>query len=406
MLPFSDWPLLDSGAVCGFPLANPGPTERRRACPGGRSAKGVEACLIPNYRLPQLLILAAGMTLSTATVHGQSKTSSFSNDDLRISVSDTDRSSAAGAVRVYTHIKYARTPAGTAARSNAAAASRRSRAVSAAAEAEIARDDFTQNPADVTNQGGPTVPFAVSHAVYLNPGGECTIASCWGNPESFLENVGESDFIHVLDQYAERHGHHRYTVGRRAVLTGALPASPISESELIAILHGVVASTGAGGYGNIYHLFLPPGVDTCFDAPYNNLCYSPDNLTTFYFCAYHSSVTYTDLGHVLFTVEPWQGPGSHCEDSAVGAPNSQLIDSTDDTLSHELFETISDPDGTAWWNTASYLFYGEEIADECLFIGPDNYFIEPTFPMNGHLYRVQSEYSNNRHACAISPHDD
>lgn len=77
-------------------------------------------------------------------------------------------------------------------------------------------------------------------------------------------------------------------------------------------------------------------------------------------------MTFTDLGHVLFTVEPWQGSTSGCEDSPVGAPNSQLIDSTDDTLSHELFETISDPDGTAWWNAADLSLYGNEMADECL----------------------------------------
>lgn len=355
-------------------------------------------------RLQQFLILAVAMTLSTTAVHGQSKTSSFSNNDLSISVSDSDRSISAGAVRDYKHLNYARTPAGTAARSSAAA-SRQSISASATAANGIAGDDFTQNPGDVTYQGGPTVQYAVSHAVYLNPDRECTIASCWGDPERFLDSVGESDFIHILDQYVGLQGNHRYTLGDRAVLTGALPATPLSESDLIAILHGVVARTGAGGYGNIYHLFLPPGVDTCFDAPSNNECYSPDNPATFAFCAYHDSVTFSDLGHVLFTVEPWQGPTSGCQDSPVGAPNSQLIDSTDDTLSHELFETISDPDGTAWWNAADLSLFGNEMADECLIIGPNNYFFEPTFPIDGHLYRVQSEYSNDKHACAISPHN-
>ena len=183
----------------------------------------------------------------------------------------------------------------------------------------------------------------------------------------------------------------------------ALPSNPVSESDLLAVLHAVVLSTGTAGYGNIYHLFLPPGVDTCFDAPDSNECYSPDIPSTFAFCAYHESVTFSDLGlHVLFTVEPWQGPTSGCEDSPVGAPNSQLIDSTDDTLSHELNETISDPDGNAWLNTADFSLYGNEIEDECLFIGPDNYFVEPTFFMDGHLFRVQSGYSNRKHACAIS----
>jgi hypothetical protein len=357
---------------------------------------------ISQPRLQQFLILAVVIALSTMAVHGQSKTSSFGDTDLNITVSDADRSSAADALRDYKHPVYARTPAGTAARKNAAA-SHQSISASATAAAAIAGDDFTQNPGDVAYQGGPTVQYAVSHAVYLNPGRECTIATCWGNPERFLEKVGDSDFIHILDQYVGLQGGRRYTLGDRAVLKGALPATPLSQSDLIAILHSVVARTGAGGYGNIYHLFLPPGVDTCFDAPDNNECYSPDNPATFAFCAYHGSVTYSDLGHVLFTVEPWQGPTSGCEDSPVGAPNSQLIDSTDDTLSHELFETISDPDGTAWWNSADLSLLGNEMADECLFIGPDNYFSEPTFPVDGHLFRVQSEYSNDKHACAISP---
>jgi len=353
-------------------------------------------------RLHPSLILAAAMSLTTAAVHGQSATSSFSKDDLRITVSAADQLSAASAVHVYSHVHYARTAAGMAARS-AAAASRKPAAAPAISAPGIVGPSFTENPGNVTYQGGLAVQYAVSHAVYVNPGQQCTIASCWGNPEGFLSDVGQSEFMHILDQYLAIQSNGRYTVGSRAVLTGALPNNPLAESDLIAILHGVVAATGAGGYGNIYHLFLPPGVDTCFGANSSSGCYSPDNPSTFVFCAYHDSVTYSDLGHVLFTVEPWQGAGSGCEDSPVGAPNSQLIDSTDDTLSHELFETISDPDGTAWWNAVDLALYGNEMADECLFIGPTNYFAPPTFSINGHLYRVQSEYSNEKRACAVAP---
>jgi hypothetical protein len=44
-----------------------------------------------------------------------------------------------------------------------------------------------------------------------------------------------------------------------------------------------------------------------------------------------------------------------------------LIDSTNDTLSHELIEAITDPDLDAWWNSIGFGMFGEEIADECLF---------------------------------------
>jgi hypothetical protein len=67
---------------------------------------------------------------------------------------------------------------------------------------------------------------------------------------------------------------------------------------------------------------------------------------TFAFCAYHSSVQFKDIGHVLYGVEPFQDvPGCSVRP---GTPNGQLVDSTNNSLSHELFETISDPDGTAW----------------------------------------------------------
>jgi hypothetical protein len=350
--------------------------------------------------------LLASICFCASVAHGQSKNSSFSGSDLEVSVSDADRAGAGSVVRGEGHANYARTAAGVTARNHDAMKRQSLAASAAAANSQVVGESFTQNPGDVTYFGGPVLQYAVSHAVYINPGGACTISGCWGNPEGFLADVSDSDFIHVLDQYAGVTANRRYTVGSRAVLKGNLSSNSLSESDLIAILHGVVSKTGAAGYGNIYHLFLAPGIDTCFDAPANNVCYSPDNLATFAFCAYHDNATFTDLGlHVIFTVEPSQlVPG--CEDAPTGAPNSLLIDSTNDTLSHELSETISDPDLDAWFNNSSFSLAGSEIGDECLFADPfTNIISEPTFRIDGKLYRIQSEYSNDKHACAISPKD-
>lgn len=352
-----------------------------------------------------LLFAVLAFFLTTPALFAQSNASAFRSDDLHVRVTDADRAAARNSTGIYTHAYYARTPAGLAARHEAAAALSRSAASSAKSLITNFGDDFTQNPGDVSFQGGATVAFAVSHAVFINPGGACTIASCWGDPEHFLADVGESNFVHLLDQYTGINANDRYTVGSRAVLTDPIAENPLSETDLVAILNGVVSQTGLTGYGHIYHLFLPPGVDTCFDPPANHVCYSPDVPATFAFCAYHDSRDLPVVGHVVFTVEPWQGAGSGCEDSPVGAPNGQLTDSTDDTLSHEFSETISDPDGTAWFNLSNLPLRFNEIGDECLFIGPDGFLAEPTFKINHHLYRVQSEYSNSNHACAISPHN-
>jgi hypothetical protein len=257
---------------------------------------------------------------------------------------------------------------------------------------------------DLTNQGGPVVISAQSHALFVtNSAAHCTTPACWGNPEQFLRDLSQSDFIKIADQYTGSNVKNRYTVGSRQSLVFTLPARPLTDNDMLAIVHAVVSVTGQAGYDHIYHVFLPPGTDECFDSTFT-VCYSPDHPSTFFFCAYHGSATFSDIGHVLYSVEPFQNvPG--CSVSP-GSPNGQLVDSTASVLSHELFETITDPDGTGWWNTESNDLFGDEIADECSFIifTPAGVFFDPpAFPVNGTRYAVQMEYNNNTHACTVSP---
>src|SRR5262249_29156911 len=144
------------------------------------------------------------------------------------------------------------------------------------------------------------------------------------------------------------------------------------------------------GYDKIYNLFLPRGQDTCFDS---RNCYSPDVWASFTFCAYHSSMNVPDavgnIIHVLYTVIPYQ--------NVVGCqrfgPNGPLIGSTNSTLSHETFETITDPDAlTAWYRD----FDNKEIGDICseILANPIN--------LNGSDYAIQQEYSNMAQTCVAS----
>ena len=107
---------------------------------------------------------------------------------------------------------------------------------------------------------------------------------------------------------------------------------------------------------------------------------------------------------MLYSVEPFQDvPGCSVRP---GTPNGQLVDSTNNSLSHELFETISDPDGTAWINFSLVVLFQAEIGDECSFftvIGAEAFFDPSVFSIGSHLYAVQPEYSNSAHACAVGP---
>jgi len=248
------------------------------------------------------------------------------------------------------------------------------------------------------------VKSAVSHAIYLQrqPGGNCTMATCWGDPEAFLRDLGNSDFIHVIDQYVGLFSNNRYTVGFHATVNYTPPAGPLLDSDIAAIVHAVAVQTGASGYGHVYHVFLPPGQDECAVPGY---CYSPDNDATFYFCAYHDSTDFPDIGHVLFTVHPYANvPGCQVQP---GTPNGTLIDTVNDAVGHEMFETITDPDGDTWRNDSGAFNLGNyEVADECQFyvvVGGQAYGNVPTFQIGAHRYSMQLIYSNEQHACSSAP---
>lgn len=263
------------------------------------------------------------------------------------------------------------------------------------------QNNSVRYPADLTYLGGQVVEYAQSHAVYLLPNGNCPVAQCWGDPEGFLKDLSNSDFIHLVDQYVGLFASRRYTVGTSAKLGYTPPANPLTDDDMLAVVHAVASATGNTGYGHIFHIFLAPGQDECFDSTFS-VCYSPDNYNSFYFCAYHGSVDFSDIGHVLYSVEPFQDvPGCQVRP---GTPNGQLVDSTNDTLSHETIETITDPDGDAWWNYTDNVLLGEEIADECAFVvfTPHNAYGDPfVYKIGNKLYATQPEYSNALHGCSV-----
>lgn len=245
-------------------------------------------------------------------------------------------------------------------------------------------------PSDLTNPShGKVLTSAQSNPVYV----DCA-ATCWGTPATFLTNLGNSTFIHVTDQYTGLTTNGRYTVGTAANTTYPI-FTTLSDNDILQIVHSAAKLIGIG-YGHIYHVFLPSGVDICFAG--TSSCYSPNNPATFAFCAYHGSVKFSDIGHVLYTVEPFQAV-SECE-VAQPSPNGALIDSTSNVLSHETFETITDPDPSSGWVAQSSIpVDGAEIGDLCE-TPPFKY---GTFTIGTKTYEVQPEYSNKYHGCANVP---
>ena len=250
-------------------------------------------------------------------------------------------------------------------------------------------------PADLSFHGGPVVRAAENNPVYFDcPAGP---KACWGDPATFLKDLNHSVFVHLADQYIGSTATLRYPVGNSVSINQTLQTNVLGQNEILAIVHAAAAKLSVqNSYSNIFHVFLPQGIDTCFDL--TSICYSPDNPSSFFFCAYHGAVWFADIGHILFTVEPYQNvPG--CQ-TATPTPNGVLVDSTASVLSHEFFETITDPDLDAWWSEASLIEWGAEIGDICEpIVNSSAQFLDPVFLINGKNYKVQLEYSNKFHAC-------
>ena len=264
-------------------------------------------------------------------------------------------------------------------------------------------------PDDVSNPRQlPAVVTTEHHPIFVD-----NVPSHWGNVAGFLTDLGKSDFIHVLDQYVGSFADNRYKLGASFTATYPIPPNHTLQILDVARLVHAAAAIKGNGFGHFYHVFLPNGVDMCLPPPVAGAppeCYSPDNPSTFVFCAFHGAFVFHDLGEVIFSLEPYQAVLG-CSVPPSGTANNQLVDSTDNVLSHEVFEGLSDPDGREWWVHAFTVVNGNEIGDLCIRFGffkqfNNYYWLYGHVKLNGHNYTVQPEYSNQFHGCSYLPASD
>lgn len=253
-------------------------------------------------------------------------------------------------------------------------------------------------PVDVSyHPPGLTITSWKQWNVYLGCGS--SDQTCWGNPQQFITDLNGSRFIHLLDQYVGSTKLKRYPLSNTFIANGIPVPTFFSQADTFSWLLAAVntaasipgnSAASVTGPGNVYHLYFVAGTDVCAD-PANTECYSPDHGATFVFCGYHSWVDFGfPYNKVYFTVEPYQAV------SGCFGPTADVTSATANTLSHEIFEAISDPDLDAWYGNNSSPLYnvGEEIGDQCSWTH--------LFPqkLGKNTYVTQNEYSNKSHSCA------
>ena len=127
----------------------------------------------------------------------------------------------------------------------------------------------------------------------------------------------------------------------------------ISDAQLQTEIAKVVAAHGwPTGMNTMYFVYFPPNVTTCTDV-------TSTQCSGTVYCAYHSSVG-SGSSTILYANMPYDGV-SGCESGE--SPNGNTAaDSELNVTSHENIEAITDPLGTAWYDSS-----GQEIGDKCNF---------------------------------------
>lgn len=182
----------------------------------------------------------------------------------------------------------------------------------------------------------------------------------------------------------------------------------LDDAQIRTEVNNQVKAKGmAHGLGNIYVMLLPKHVETCYYAgnPKNQQC-SLNATRSAAFCGYHSETAQTHVVYANMPFPIYNSPlGYTCGNdggfATEQAPNGRPdADSEISPLSHEINESITDPDtSTGWFDKA-----GNENGDECAYkYGASHGTAGAKWnqTINGHHYLTQEEFSNHNYKLGL-----
>jgi hypothetical protein len=256
-----------------------------------------------------------------------------------------------------------------------------------------------QGSGDLTFHGGPTMTTNKTYAIYWVPSGSSMPSGYQSTINQFFTDVAHdnnmSTNVYAVDtQYSSIQ--YNSTFAGSTVDTTPFPANGCSvysgvtrcltDAQLQQEILNVISSQGWVKNGtNMFFMFTPQGVGSCFDTNPADGCAYTD------YCAYHGT---TNSGGAIYANQPYADV-SGC--STGQYPNGNPADQTINVTSHEHNEAITDPQLDAWYDAAGY-----EIGDKCAWdfgSSSGSPGAEYNQTINGHHYYLQREYSNATHTC-------
>lgn len=253
------------------------------------------------------------------------------------------------------------------------------------------------------------VIFWAPSGVNFEPGGQN--ARFQSLVRQYFTDVGGTRFFGLLTQYWDQHG----PVRNVATLGGAYldqqpyphagtRADPLSDDDIAAEITRVRTQEGwKVTAGAAFIVLTGYNVQECAAFSTGRSCTFPDNAGNAY-CAYHNAVSYaygdgsTDYMPYIYVADNYACAYLPTFTNNAIPYGDLYADGVIDSLSHEQFESVTDPEGSGWFDNDPS---GGEIADKC----------ETTFGgarangstvqlNNGHGYVVQEEFSNRSDGCA------
>ena len=266
--------------------------------------------------------------------------------------------------------------------------------------------------------GGPVMDTNTVYAIFWDPGAKYPLARNYAGlivrffkDVSAATNAGATTNVYHLDtQYGagitgssqvtlnslpNQSTFGGYFVDRTAVSNGCTDvdtSSCVSDSQMSAEISKDISSTGwSNGQPTIaqnheFFMFTPKGLGSCI------ISVIECSFSTF--CAYHSSV-----GNMVYANMPFADTVPSACDAGYH-PNSAInanADATINVTSHEHNESITDPFGSAWYDSS-----GNEIGDKCAWMFGTVGSNQANQTINGHPYILQQEFSNyNSNTCLL-----
>ena len=266
----------------------------------------------------------------------------------------------------------------------------------------------TSGTSNLIYHNGPVMQTNTVYAIYWLPPGYSMQTSYQSIIDGFFKNVaadnGKTSNVYYSDtQYwgpSLQPISYNSTFAADIEDTTGLPPSGchdrytsvcLTDGQLQTEIANVIKANNLPTDGSTeYFIFTPKNVGSCYG---HSCAYSS-------FCAYHSNFSTSTGGEVLYANMPYAAWVPQACGSGQ-SPNGNDADSTINVTSHEHNETITDPLGTAWYDSS-----GNENGDKCAWnfgttLG-GSAGAEYNQVINGTDYYLQQEWSNHSSGCVLT----